>query len=386
MSVQPLSRKIVTASALSLTCLLLAYSPSLAQDAGTTATPAPAVIQPEAATPSAPAAPTPDAAAPATPTPAAPAPATSSEAAPVATDTVPTPAASPAAEPTSPATAITPAESPAPATAAQPAPPSPTTSTSAPAAPVSEEDMGLVDRVLTPLLATEVRDPNLPHDLSPLGMYRAADIVVKAVMIGLAFASVVTWTVLIVKMFELWGASRSARNARRRIDEAPTLAAAVEATGNRRDPSSQMVRAAMAEVTRSAPAIIRAGDEGVKDRVGSLMNQIEAQASRDISRGTGLLATIGSTAPFVGLFGTVWGIMNSFISISESQTTNLAVVAPGIAEALLATAIGLVAAIPAVVIYNVFARAITGYRLRLANASAGVQRLVSRDLDFQTGA
>jgi biopolymer transport protein ExbB len=100
-------------------------------------------------------------------------------------------------------------------------------------------------------------------------------------------------------------------------------------------------------------------------------------------RGTGVLATIGSTAPFVGLFGTVWGIMNSFIGISEAQTTNLAVVAPGIAEALLATAIGLVAAIPAVMIYNVFARSITGYKQALGDAVAGIERLVSRDLDFR---
>ncbi len=98
-------------------------------------------------------------------------------------------------------------------------------------------------------------------------------------------------------------------------------------------------------------------------------------------RGTGVLATIGATAPFVGLFGTVWGIMNSFIGISKSQTTNLAVVAPGIAEALLATAFGLVAAIPAVVIYNVFARQIAGYRALLGDASAEVLRLVGRDLD-----
>ena len=96
-----------------------------------------------------------------------------------------------------------------------------------------------------------------------------------------------------------------------------------------------------------------------------------------------MLATIGATAPFVGLFGTVWGIMNSFIGISESQTTNLAVVAPGIAEALLATALGLVAAIPAVVIYNVFARSTAGYRALLADAAAGVERLVSRDLDHR---
>jgi biopolymer transport protein ExbB len=117
--------------------------------------------------------------------------------------------------------------------------------------------------------------------------------------------------------------------------------------------------------------------------VTSRLSRIEAAASRRMSRGTGVLATIGSTAPFVGLFGTVWGIMNAFIGISQAQTTNLAVVAPGIAEALLATAMGLVAAIPAVVIYNVFARSIAGYRQILADASAGVERLVSRDLDFR---
>src|SRR6202011_5493520 len=107
---------------------------------------------------------------------------------------------------------------------------------------------------------------------------------------------------------------------------------------------------------------------------------VRAEARR-IRLGMGLLATIGATSPFVGLFGTVWGIMNSFIGISKSQTTNLAVVAPGIAEALLATAFGLAAAIPAVVIYNVFARSIAGYRAQLGDASAEVMRLVSRDLE-----
>jgi biopolymer transport protein ExbB len=100
-----------------------------------------------------------------------------------------------------------------------------------------------------------------------------------------------------------------------------------------------------------------------------------------MAKGTGLLATIGATAPFVGLFGTVWGIMNSFIGISKAQTTNLAVVAPGIAEALLATAIGLFAAIPAVIIYNLFARWTAGYRALVGDAAAEVLRLVSRDLD-----
>ena len=109
------------------------------------------------------------------------------------------------------------------------------------------------------------------------------------------------------------------------------------------------------------------------------LSRVEAAMSRRISRGTGMLATIGATAPFVGLFGTVWGIMNSFIGISEAHTTNLAVVAPGIAEALLATAMGLIAAIPAVVIYNHLVRMITAYRALLGDATAQVMLLISRD-------
>ena len=240
-----------------------------------------------------------------------------------------------------------------------------------------------VQDVLDPLMPPEARDPSLPHDLSPVGMFWAADWVVKAVMIGLAFASIVTWTVLIAKMLELAGASRNAQAGLRRVEKSANLAAAVDATGGRQDPVSRMVRAAADEYRRSAPALDQAGDNGIKERVDSHLERIEAVAGRRMARGTGVLATIGSTAPFVGLFGTVWGIMNSFIGISEAQTTNLAVVAPGIAEALLATAIGLIAAIPAVVIYNVFARAITGYRLRLANAAASIRRTLSRDLDFR---
>src|SRR5438445_1736577 len=122
-------------------------------------------------------------------------------------------------------------------------------------------------------------------------------------------------------------------------------------------------------------------DAGIKERAASSFAEIVRAEARRVRLGMGLLATIGATAPFVGLFGTVWGIMNSFIGISKSQTTNLAVVAPGIAEALLATAIGLVAAIPAVVIYNVFSRQIAASRAILSDASAELLRLVGRDLD-----
>lgn len=221
----------------------------------------------------------------------------------------------------------------------------------------------------------------LPHDLSPWGMFMAADIVVKAVMIGLAFASLVTWTVWLAKSLELAGARMRAQRAARAIGEAKSLADASRSVDKNGGPAALLVRAALEEVAVSEGAATAGG--GLKERVASRLQRIEAAAGRRMSRGTGVLATIGSTAPFVGLFGTVWGIMNAFIGISEAQTTNLAVVAPGIAEALLATAIGLVAAIPAVVIYNVFARSITGYRQILADASAGVERLVSRDLDFR---
>ncbi|MFC5386958.1 tonB-system energizer ExbB [Aquamicrobium segne] len=221
----------------------------------------------------------------------------------------------------------------------------------------------------------------LPHDLSPWGMFMAADWVVKAVMIGLAIASLVTWTVWIAKSLELKGAQLRARRALKGIVEASTLAQAAEKTRNRKGPGALMVRAAMHEVEMSQGTRGSGTGEGLKERIASHLGRIEAQAARSMTRGTGILASIGSTAPFVGLFGTVWGIMNAFIGISEAQTTNLAVVAPGIAEALLATALGLVAAIPAVVIYNSFARSIAGYKLLLADASAAVERVVSRDID-----
>ncbi|MFV0301662.1 MAG: tonB-system energizer ExbB [Paracoccus sp. (in: a-proteobacteria)] len=215
----------------------------------------------------------------------------------------------------------------------------------------------------------------LPHDLSPMGMFRQADMVVKAVMIGLVVASVITWTILVAKVLELLTAFRNIRMTARRVEQAPGLDDAL-AAGDGRGPGVRMLAATARELNRSGPA--RAD---VRGRIASHLAQIQARATRDAARGTGLLATIGSTAPFVGLFGTVWGIMNSFIGISQAQTTNLAVVAPGIAEALLATALGLVAAIPAVVIYNLLARVNATYRLRLAEVGAGIERLVGRDLD-----
>lgn len=226
-------------------------------------------------------------------------------------------------------------------------------------------------------------NPVLPHDLSPLGMFMAADMVVKSVMTALALASVATWAILFAKSVELAAAKSSARRAVRALSDAVVLRDVREMPTAKKGPAAQMIAAANDELSKSEAVLDLVSTQGVKERVASRLSRIEAGAGKRIASGTGILATIGSISPFVGLFGTVWGIMNSFIGISKAQTTNLAIVAPGIAEALLATAIGLVAAIPAVVIYNYFARSIGGYRLILADASAAVERLVSRDLDFR---
>ncbi len=231
-------------------------------------------------------------------------------------------------------------------------------------------------------IAVETGGPLLPDEMSPLGMFLNADIVVKLVMIGLAFASVLTWTIAFAKTMELASEIRRARLGRRWLGEASSLEHSLMRFENasKSDVVANLARAAMEEI-RLSPRSGRDSLAGIKERVQSRLERIEFAAGRHAARSTGLLATIGSTAPFVGLFGTVWGIMNSFIGISKAQTTNLAVVAPGIAEALLATAIGLVAAIPAVVIYNMFARRTSTYRAVLGDASAEILRHVSRDAE-----
>ena len=158
------------------------------------------------------------------------------------------------------------------------------------------------------------------------------------------------------------------------LERGGNLSDAVRACETKRDAVAQLVTSTVREAELSDGII----DDGFKERVALRLERVEAAMARQLSRGVGILATIGATAPFVGLFGTVWGIMNSFIGISELHTTNLAVVAPGIAEALLATAFGLVAAIPAVVIYNHLARVIAGYRIPLGDASAQLLLMVSR--------
>lgn len=218
---------------------------------------------------------------------------------------------------------------------------------------------------------------SLPPDLSPWGMFLSADIVVQAVMVGLALASVATWSVWLAKTLELRRAHRRARRVIAILAGGRTLEDGVKHLDGVEGPEAHLARAAMAEARLSA-GISR---EALKERVEIGLSRIEAAAGRRMAAGMGIPATVGSVAPFVGLFGTVWGIMNSFVGIARMQTTNLAVVAPGIAEALLATALGLVAAIPAVVIYNALARSISGYRALMGDAAADVLRLLSRDLD-----
>jgi len=220
----------------------------------------------------------------------------------------------------------------------------------------------------------DVDNPLLPKNLSPWGMFLNADIVVKAVMIGLAIASLVTWTIWLAKTIELRIAMRRVRRRLAMLESGGHLADAARACEGDRDAVAQLVLSTAREAELSDGIV----DDGFKERVALRLERVEAAMIRQVSRGTGFLATIGATAPFVGLFGTVWGIMNAFIGISESHTTNLAVVAPGIAEALLTTAIGLVAAIPAVVIYNHLVRVIGGYRAMLGDASAQLLLMISR--------
>ena len=223
----------------------------------------------------------------------------------------------------------------------------------------------------------------MSRELSPWSMFLSADILVKAVMVGLTLASLTTWTVFIAKIIEFSLLRRRLRSALARIADARSLADAQFALGAKDSVLAFLLDAAMREARLSAGI---SSDSGIRERAASSCAEIVRAEMRRIRTGMGLLATIGAISPFVGLFGTVWGIMNSFIGISKSQTTNLAVVAPGIAEALLATAFGLAAAIPAVIIYNHFARVSKGYLELVSRSSGAAARLLSRDLDRSHGA
>lgn len=220
------------------------------------------------------------------------------------------------------------------------------------------------------------------HDtLTAWGMFVHADIIVQTVMVGLALASLLTWTVLLAKSWEFSRVRRGLIEARDQVLAAVRLSDIESVGALQHDIPRSLLDATALELRLSHDVEDKAG---VSERVASRLDRLEISHLRELRKGANVLATIGATAPFVGLFGTVWGIMNSFVSIAESNTTNLAVVAPGIAEALLATALGLVAAIPAVVIYNHLARTLAGLRGVLGDLSAGIQQVVSRDMDRNT--
>jgi biopolymer transport protein TolQ len=204
---------------------------------------------------------------------------------------------------------------------------------------------------------------------------------VQLVMAGLLIASIWSWAIVVEKFF----AFRRARIESDRFEHMFWSGQSLDelyTALSRTKPITMaaLFVAAMREWKRSVEGNIRALG-GIQLRVEKVMDVTISREMERLDRRLLFLATVGSTAPFVGLFGTVWGIMNSFIGISEAQTTNLAIVAPGIAEALLATAFGLVAAIPAVIVYNHFARAIGGYKALVGDASVLVLGLVSRDFD-----
>jgi biopolymer transport protein ExbB len=208
-------------------------------------------------------------------------------------------------------------------------------------------------------------------------MFLDADPLVKLVMGLLLLASVASWTILVVKSVQIAAAKRQLRADILLLDRP----ASVQAIQNLRyDASIAMIQMVQGEL-RHAGDLCRPGAmEGARERVAARMFVIEADAVQSILAGVNILASIGAIAPFVGLAGTVWGIMNSFIGISEAHATNLAIVAPGIAEALLATAVGLFTAIPAVLIYNFLARSIAGYRRLIAQAAVLAACAFSRDL------
>ncbi len=224
-------------------------------------------------------------------------------------------------------------------------------------------------------------------ELTVTGMFMEATPVVKVVMIGLVLASIFSWTLLVIKLFEFIGLNRASdrfletfRGART-IADMRRVATADEFDGN---PLADMAAAATEEVELSRQAgLSLSGDhrETTINRAQVAVAAVQSGLAKRLSGGQQFLASVGSSAPFIGLFGTVYGIMQSFIGIANTNTTNLAVVAPGIAEALLATGIGLFAAIPAVIFYNYFQTRISAYGTRSDGFNAELMNAISRQLD-----
>jgi biopolymer transport protein ExbB len=223
--------------------------------------------------------------------------------------------------------------------------------------------------------------------MTPIVMFEQAELLVKIVMIGLLLCSIFSWAILIIKLVEFNGLRRSSdrflesfRGAKT-INEMGRIAESEDFAGN---PLADMAAAAASEVELSRQAGLAVSGEhrgSTLSRASSAIGAVQASLSRRLSGGMQFLASVGANAPFIGLFGTVYGIMNSFIGIANTNTTNLAVVAPGIAQALLATGIGLFAAIPSVIFYNLFQSQITSYGSRTEGFVAELLNTISRQLD-----
>src|SRR5580704_13594729 len=271
----------------------------------------------------------------------------------------------------------------APAFAQPAAAPSPAAADNAAAAPAPPPPAPSDSDQTTP---TKVGGSHAGH-LGPWEMFIDAEPLVKVVMVGLALASLFSWTILILKIFEFNSLTRVSNRfletyrGAKSIAEIGKIAEAEEFAGN---PLADMAAAAAAEVELSRQAGLHVAGEHRDTtimRAQSAVSAVQASLARRLSSGMQFLATVGSTGPFIGLFGTVYGIMHSFIGIANSNTTNLAVVAPGIAEALLATGLGLFAAIPSVVFYNYFQTLITSYGSRTEGFVAELMNAISRQLD-----
>jgi len=267
------------------------------------------------------------------------------------------------------------AAAPAPATSEAAAPADPA-APAADAAPAPEEAP-----------AEEGGEKKASHSLTPVGMFLAAGAVVKVVMIGLILASVFSWVLLLTKIFEFAALNKQsdkyleAFRGARSIADISRISSSEEFEGN---PMADMAAAASQEVELSRQAGLQVAGEhrdSTLARATYAINAVQASLAKRLSGGMVFLASVGSAGPFIGLFGTVYGIMTSFIGIANTNTTNLAVVAPGIAEALLATGIGLFAAIPAVIFYNYFQTRISGYGTRSEGFVAELMNAISRQLD-----
>jgi biopolymer transport protein ExbB len=224
-------------------------------------------------------------------------------------------------------------------------------------------------------------------NLTPVTMFLDAELIVKVVMIGLLLASVFSWVLLFTKLFEFSGLNRKsdrfveAFRGAKSINDMGRIAISEEFEGN---PLADMAAAAASEVELSRQAGLQVAGEHRDStimRAQTAVGAVQSSLSKRLSGGMQFLASVGSSGPFIGLFGTVYGIMNSFIGIANTNTTNLAVVAPGIAEALLATGIGLFTAIPAVIFYNYFQTRISAYGTRTDGFTAELMNAISRQLD-----